>query len=152
MVKPESHPKTVELKNPTSGETIEMGVSGEITRDQQNKLSSFAKPDQSGGNPERRALNLNQIKETWKVKTKINDEIAEGLNNYSSVEEMRNKLDTMYKSGGHLELIITQQDGTEADQTIKGYMVNKNEKHNPKSDAAQYQYNITFLKSVPMTS
>lgn len=121
----------------------------EVTRNRENELESYAKPNEIP--PSHRAQNMNKIKEQISVKAKMTDEATQILNSEDSAlgdgdkENLVDRLDEFYESTELLKLYY-------GDREYTGYISQIEYKERGRYENSVYDITLDFLIAVPMNS
>lgn len=139
--------KTVKLEDSSNSITLG-GV--EVTENWENDINGFRRPDLDGGSVEFRALNLNQVKQTFQITVEMDDATTQALNSGDGTlgsgtkEDARDRLFTIAESGDLLTL-------TYGSRTFEGFVskLEVEEDAEEESDPG-YTFTIQFLVATPM--
>lgn len=124
-----------------------------------NDITSFARPKQDGGEPERRALNLNRIQEKVQVGASITDAFADKNHNgngsrpdISNKEEWLKQVRDFFISGNLVTVKATNNNTNADTSTIEGYIHNFDNEEMAKDDNSFYDVTLNIVDEVEMNS
>lgn len=131
------------IKDGTTSATV--GVT-QMKNDFKNKISNTPLAQESSGQTKNLALNLNRIKENYKITFVVDDEIADKLDNAGSTkEDLKDKIITIFKS----QNLVTIEYGND---TRTGFLMALNIDEKSKNDASHYKIQTNLIVSEDMTA